>query len=300
MFSSLQPTVSHEPSDVGGQKSRAARRSTRNSTRIALKKSEECEPSSQDKLPVPKDTNTSTTDQSPVKNKTRISSFLGQKRNENENARLSLEERVVVRRWQPEDYEDYLTEDMKVALRNQLSKYPSLKQLANYQQRAFVRQMRNCLNDSICIREVPDENGHCLKILDMPRRPRDYLALIPKKNLLQLVILTRDIKKPGERNGDFEIIVKIIREQILEITDNFPKYEVGELNDFKQIEGLLLMLITMVRSQYETRKNEGYLVMHDFTLFLADLISRTQIPEKKVAGPNSAIVFCMFHLLRSV
>jgi len=116
--------------------------------------------------------------------------------------------------------------------------------------------------------------------------------MIPQKDLLQLVLLTRDIKRPGERDGDFEIILERIREQIVEVTDNFPKYELGKEEDFAQIEGLLLMLITMLKSQIKSRKESVHYEMHRFTLFLAHLISKTQIPDKKNAGANSAIVFC--------
>jgi len=83
----------------------------------------------------------------------------------------------------------------------------------------------------------------------------------------------------------------------LEITDNFPHYEVAKLEEFAQIEGLFLMLLTMLKSQIKSRKDRVYFEMHRFTLFLAHLISKTQIPDKKCAGPNSAIVFYIFCLM---
>jgi hypothetical protein len=274
-FSSSQP-VSRVPSESGSNESRSARRSTRNSTRIALKKSEGSDPPAQNTPTVPKDTATSKITESLTK------------------ARLAPEAPIDVdnyKKWNPEIYEDFLDEDKKKALREQLNKYPKLKCLKNFQRTSYVRQMKSCFTESICFRQIDDPDTP-RKVLDMPKSAKDYLMMIPQKDLLQLVLLTRDIKQPGERDGDFEIILERIREQIVEVTDNFPKYELGKEEDFAQIEGLLIMLITMLKSQIKSRKESVHYELHRFTLFLAHLISKTQIPDKKNAGPNSAIVFC--------
>ena len=274
-FSSSQP-VSRVPSESGSNESRSARRSTRNSTRIALKKSEGSDPPAQNTPTVPKDTATSKITESLTK------------------ARLAPEAPIDVdnyKKWNPEIYEDFLDEDKKKALREQLNKYTKLKCLKNFQRTSYVRQMKSCFTESICFRHIDDPDTS-RKVLDMPKSAKDYLMMIPQKDLLQLVLLTRDIKQPGERDGDFEIILERIREQIVEVTDNFPKYELGKEEDFAQIEGLLLMLITMLKSQIKSRKESVHYELHRFTLFLAHLISKTQIPDKKNAGPNSAIVFC--------
>ena len=167
----MQPEVSRVPSESGSDSSRSARRSTRNSTRIALKKSEESEPKARDRPSVTKKVT-----ENPSK------------------SRLAPEAPIDVDApWNPE-IGDFLNEDKKKALREKLNKYPSLKKLNYYQHRSYVRQMRNCFTESICIQQIDDPDTP-RKILDMPKAAKDYLMMIPQTNLMQLVLLTREIKR---------------------------------------------------------------------------------------------------------
>ena len=154
--------------------------------------------------------------------------------------------------------------------------------------------MKNLLKEPLCLRHQMHKE-ETVTVIDTPDTVTfsDWIALIPHDTELRR-FLCND-------NGEavFRRIVQNIQQEITQITDSFPPYEVAPKEDFQKIEGLLLMFVTMVFSVFEDssclKEHHWHLKqLHNFALFLGDFISKTEIPEKQQAGPNSAMVFCKF------
>ena len=154
--------------------------------------------------------------------------------------------------------------------------------------------MKNLLKEPLCLRKQIHKE-ETVTVIDTPDAVSfsDWIALIPRDTELRRFICTD--------NGEavFRRIVQNIQKEITAITDSFPPYEVAPMKDFQKIEGLLLMFVTMVFSVFEDtsclKEDRWHLKkLHNFALFLGDFISKTEIPEKQQAGPNSAMVLCKF------